>query len=62
MKSSEVRNALMTATKKRGGRQIVSCESLLKLAGKLSVPPIRLGRMCDKEGIKIRRCKLGCFE
>lgn len=61
MKSTDIHKALMKAAKMHEGRQIVSCKSLLQLAGKFSVPPIKLGRICDKEGIKIRHCKLGCF-
>jgi len=44
----------------RGGR--VSCKQALALAERLALDPREVGRACDRLGLKIVSCRLGCFD
>jgi len=44
----------------RGGR--VSCKQALALAERLTLDPREVGRACDRLGLKIVSCRLGCFD
>ncbi|MDD5656729.1 MAG: hypothetical protein PHF00_05685 [Elusimicrobia bacterium] len=52
----------IAAVKRAARRGKVSCARLLKLAEAIGAAPAALGKICDREGIKIVRCRLGCFD
>ncbi len=54
---AEIRAALRRYA--RGGR--IACPRALEVGARLGVPPARVGRVCDRAGIKIVHCQLGCF-
>lgn len=60
-KSDELKAALVKSSRTRNGKRIVTCKQALALAAAFKVPPRRVGRICDAEGIKLRQCLLGCF-
>ncbi len=39
----------------------ISCSEALKLASRLDCEPSKVGEACNKLGIKIVNCSLGCF-
>jgi hypothetical protein len=39
----------------------IACKDALESARALKVPPARIGRICNAEGIRIVNCQLGCF-
>ena len=39
----------------------VDCRDALALAARLGIRPARVGQVCDRHGIKIANCQLGCF-
>jgi hypothetical protein len=43
----------------RDGR--LECKYALELAEELEISPVRIGRICDEENIRIINCQLGCF-
>jgi hypothetical protein len=53
--------AIVAALRARGRARTIDCRDALALAARLGVAPARVGRACDREGIKIVRCRLGCF-
>jgi hypothetical protein len=61
MTIAEMKKALLKTSVVLTGRNTIACEKLLKLANKLKVSPARIGSLCDDLGIKITKCKLGCF-
>lgn len=61
MRTNEAKEVLLKTTRRQAGKQIISCEKILQLAKDCGVSPKSLGRLCDREGIKIRQCMLGCF-
>ncbi len=44
------------------GKRYLSCESAHKLARVKNIPLIEIGDACNKNGIKIAACQLGCFK
>jgi len=45
--------------KASGGR--IGCAAALEVADRFRVPPLEVGRACDRLGLKIVFCQLGCF-
>lgn len=39
----------------------IDCRDALAIAARLGVPPSQVGRICNRDGIKIANCQLGCF-
>ena len=61
MTRKEKNKRLLDSAIKRNGKARLTCAQALKIAGQCKASPAEIGRLCDKAGIKIRRCKLGCF-
>jgi hypothetical protein len=51
-------DALRAATDERGE---IGCDRLWRAAERFAVPPIQVGYLADRLGLKIRRCRLGAF-
>jgi len=49
------------AVRRAAGDGRIACARALALAEELDVPPARIGEACNREGIKIAHCQLGCF-
>jgi hypothetical protein len=45
-----------------GGKKRLPCARAFELAVEHSVPIGEIGKSCNRSGIKIIRCQLGCFE
>ena len=45
-----------------GGKKKISCAEAFKIARKYKTEIIEIGRICNENNIKIRKCQLGCFE
>jgi len=43
------------------GRKQLTCAEAFKLAKKYEVNIIEIGRICNQNNIRIRKCQLGCF-
>jgi len=43
------------------GRKKLSCAEALELAQEFEVEPADIGRICNRNNIKIHKCQLGCF-
>ena len=52
---------VLERSKEVGDRRILTCAQALSLAAELGVEPIRIGRICDQENIRLGGCQLGCF-
>lgn len=62
MKSQEeLTKAVLDRSKEVKGRRTLSCAQALRLAAELGVEPIQIGRICDRENIRLGHCQLGCF-
>jgi len=61
MNANTLKAAVLKATVKQNEKPVISCKKALRLAEEFHVTSKRIGSLCDKEGIKIRQCLLGCF-
>ncbi len=46
----------------RDGRETLPCKTALTLAEAQGVDPTEVAAICNKDGIKLVGCQLGCFE
>ncbi len=53
--------AVFAQTRDENGKRHLDCARALALAQQFEVPPAAVGRLCDRTGIKITHCQLGCF-
>ncbi len=42
-------------------RKYLTCEKAFQIARELNVDASNIGRLCNRENIKIRSCQIGCF-
>ncbi len=61
MKNKELINEVLKAAEKKDNRLYIKCADAFKIAEKFDVKPIIIGKICNKEKIKIENCQLGCF-
>ena len=60
-KNEELIEAVLGATQEEDGRMKLSCADAFRLVAELGVQPRDLGRICDRQNIKITKCQMGCF-
>lgn len=48
--------------REQNGRTSLTCAGAFKLAKEFETEIIKIGRLCNKHNIKIRKCQLGCFK
>jgi hypothetical protein len=61
MKEEIIKKELLAIASEKDGKLFVACSAAFEIADKLSVARIEVGKVCNKEGIKIMNCQLGCF-
>jgi len=61
MDESGVEAVLAAAEEREDGRKVLECARAFELSERYSLPLQRIGEICDRHGIKIVRCQLGCF-
>jgi hypothetical protein len=44
------------------GRRTLTCAEAFELAKKLEIEIMEVGRICNQNNIRIRKCQLGCFK
>ena len=60
-KSDELIKAVLERAKERDGKKKLACAEAFKLAREFQAAPIEIGRICNRQKIKICKCQLGCF-
>ena len=53
--------AVLEQAKMDGDEKRITCAEAFELAKKLNVGVFEVGRICNCNNIKIRKCQLGCF-
>ena len=61
MDEKKVSEQVLQAVKEAAPEGRLSCLDAHKLAGKLGVELLIIGRACDELNIRIKNCQLGCF-
>jgi len=59
--SDALMQAIWAAVVERDGKAVLPCAAAFMLAGKLGASLSDIGRICNRENIKIVQCQLGCF-
>lgn len=54
-------SAVLKKVKLIDGRKKLTCVEAFELARQFKVGIIEIGRICNKNSVKIHRCQLGCF-
>ncbi len=57
----EILQELLSLVKTKDEKKMIACADAFKLAKQYNVTNAVIGRMCNKEDIKIYQCQLGCF-
>jgi hypothetical protein len=60
-KSEDLVNAVLERAQEIDGRKKLACAEAFKLAQEFQAEVIEIGRICNKQNIKICKCQLGCF-
>jgi hypothetical protein len=53
--------AVMEASFEEDGKRKLACPEAFKLAATLDVELLDIARICNRAGIRICQCQLGCF-
>jgi hypothetical protein len=62
MKSQEeLTKAVRERSREVKGRRTLTCAQAMSLAAELGVRPVRIGRICNQQNIRLGGCQLGCF-
>jgi hypothetical protein len=60
-KSEELTKAVLERAQETDGVKKLACAEAFKLAKEFRVGVIEIGRICNRQKIKICKCQLGCF-
>jgi hypothetical protein len=60
-KSEDLVNAVLEGAQEVDGRKKLACAQAFELANEFQVEVVEVGRICNKQNIKICKCQLGCF-
>ncbi len=61
MNEELIKKELQSKVNDKDGKLTIPCATTMEIAEKFSVTPIEVGQICNKMGIKIVNCQLGCF-
>lgn len=50
------------AFEKEGIKKEIKCPVAFEISDKYGIPKLDIARYCNKFGVKIRACQLGCFK
>lgn len=60
-KEQELVSAVGNRATESEGKRKLTCAEAFEIAQEFGVEVIEVGRVCNRQGIKIRKCQLGCF-
>ena len=61
-KNDDLINAVVSASVEQEGKAKLSCADAFKLAARFNVELLEIGKVCNRQAIKICKCQLGCFK
>ena len=61
-KEEDLINAVVERAEESGGKKQLSCAEAFELAQEFGAEIIEIGRICNRQKIRIRNCQLGCFK
>ena len=60
-KEQDLTNAVLEGVQELGERKRLTCAEAFELAQEFETEVIEIGRICNRNNIKICECQLGCF-
>lgn len=54
-------DAVLKRVQEADGKKKLPCAQAFELAREFKVAPIEIGRICNRQDIRICKCQLGCF-
>ena len=60
-KKEDLINAVLERAQEIDGRKKLACAEAFELAQKFEVEVIEIGRICNRNNVRICKCQLGCF-
>jgi len=61
-KKGEFISAILKRAQDLHGRKRLTCANALELAKEFGTEAMEIGRICNRNNIKICKCQLGCFK
>lgn len=61
-KNEDLVNAVFSRTLKMEGKKKLPCAQAFQIAKEFETEIIEIGRICNRQNIKICNCQLGCFK
>ena len=61
-KEEDLIAAVNAAVSTMDERKTLRCADAFRIAGEMKVEVAAIGRICNKNGIKLIQCQLGCFK
>lgn len=61
MNADQLEKDLMERSFSKKGQKSLKCRDALEIAASHEVAPHKIGEICNRKGIKIVACQLGCF-
>lgn len=59
--SEDLTKTVLERAQEIDGKKKMACAEAFNLAQEFQVEAIEIGRICNKQNIKICKCQLGCF-
>lgn len=60
-KKEQMTNAVIERAQESNGKKRLTCAEAFELAREYEAGVIEIGRICNRNDIKIYKCQLGCF-
>jgi hypothetical protein len=60
-KSDDLTNAVIERAQEIDGKKRLACAEAFRLSQELNAELAEIGRICNRQKIKICKCQLGCF-
>ncbi len=62
MKPEELDRIVLEASFESNGKKKLSCAKAFEMAKRHGVPKMEIGKSCNRAGVRIAACQLGCFK
>lgn len=62
MNADQLEKDVMERSFSEKGQKRLKCRDALEIAARHEVAPHKIGGICNRKGIKIVACQLGCFK
>jgi len=60
-KKDDMINTVLERAQEIDGKKKLACAEAFKLANEFQVEAVDIGRVCNRQKIRICKCQLGCF-